>query len=77
MRNQVEVSKKHFIAAIVVCLFVSACTNFMHIGVDRAKTIALYQYYQSLQKQIDLQQEMINLQWEEIEEIADAKATTR
>ena len=77
MRNQVQVSSKHYVAMIFVCLFVSACTNFMHIGTERAKTIALYRIYQSIQEQVRIQQEMINLQWEEIKEMADAEADSQ
>ena len=47
------------------------------MGLDRAKTIALYQIYQSTQEQVHIQQEMIDFMREEIEEMADAEAATR
>ena len=72
-----KVSVKDYVAMMFVCLFVSACTNFMHIGTERAKTIALYRLYQNLQKQVRRQQEMIDLVREEIEEMADAEAATQ
>lgn len=43
----------------------------------KAQIEASYVIIENLQKQVRLQQEMINLQWEEIEEIADAEAATQ
>lgn len=43
----------------------------------KAQIEAYYVTIENLQKQVHLQQEMINLQGEEIEEMADAEAATQ
>ena len=74
----------HYISMILVCLFVSTCTKVMIEttpeaiqALEKAQIKAYYVIIQNLQKQVRIQQEMINLQWEEIEEIADAQAATQ
>lgn len=69
---------------ILVCLFVSTCTKVMNEvmpetlqALQKAQIESYYVIIENLQKQVHIQQEMINLQWEEIEEIADAEAASQ
>lgn len=69
---------------ILVCLFVSTCTKVMIEvtpvaiqALQKSQIEASYVIIQNLQKQVRLQQEMIDFMREEIEEIADAEAATQ
>lgn len=77
---QAKFSWKHYLGMILVCLFVSSCINLMFVVVtesSRLRIIAIHVTIENLQKQVRLQQEMIDLQWEVIEEMADAEAVTQ
>ena len=74
-------SWKHYLGMILVCLFVSTCTNVMDEVTDefleKAKIEAYYLKIQNQYRQVDLQKRMINLQWEVIEEMADVEADSQ
>lgn len=76
---QAKFSWKHYVGMILVCLFVSTCTKVMievtPEAIQKAQIETSYLTIENLQKQVRLQQAMIDLQWEEIEEIADAEAS--
>ena len=79
---QAKFSWKHYVGMILVCLFVSTCTKVMTMpetiqALQKAQIEASYVLIENLQKRVHLQQEMINLQWEVIEEMADAEAATQ
>ena len=79
---QAKFSWIHYISMILVCLFVSTCTKVMTMpetiqALQKAQIEASYVLIENLQKQVRLQQEMIDLQWEVIEEMANAEAATR
>ena len=81
---QAKFSWIHYISMILVCLFVSTCTKVMNEvmpetlqALQKAQIESYYVIIENLQKQVHIQQEMINLQWEEIEEIADAEAASQ
>ena len=79
---QAKFSWKHYVGMILVCLFVSTCTKVTTMSetlqaLQKAQIEAAYVIIENLQKQVRRQQEIINLQWEEIEEMADAEAATR
>ena len=79
---QAKFSWKHYVGMILVCLFVSTCTKVMTMpetlqALQKAQIEAAYVIIENLQKQVRRQQEIINLQWEEIEEIANAEASTQ
>lgn len=71
---QAKFSWIHYISMILVCLFVSTCTN---VDLEKAKIEAFYVRIQNLQKQVHLQQEMIDFMREEIEEMADAETASQ
>ncbi len=79
---QAKFSWKHYLGMILVCLFVSTCTKVMTMpetlqALQKAQIEASYVIIENLQKQVHLQQKMINLQWEVVEEIADAEADSQ
>ena len=60
----------------------STCTKVMTMpetlqALQKAQIEASYVIIENLQKQVHLQQKMINLQWEVVEEIADAEADSQ
>lgn len=78
---QAKFSWKHYLGMILVCLFVSTCTNVMDEVTDefleKAKIKAYYLKIQNQYRQVDLQKRMIDLRWEVIEEMADAETASQ